>query len=138
MILYPDVGTYAPAQMHMAGGFQLGAGGATVLRDGTKVTSAQKMFTVTRVSAGLYTVTFIAGFPIPALPFIQLTLAQAAAPATPGKVHEVKNSWNQSTRSFQLQVQTVGTTPAASDLDAGDRVTFLLHGSINSAGQDPA
>lgn len=137
MILYPDLGSYSPGQMHMLGGFQLGAT-PTVLRDGTRVASASKMFTVTRVSAGLYTVTFNDKFPIPARPFIQLTLQQAAAPVTPGRVHEVKASWSQSTRSFQIQCQTVGTTPAASDLDATDRVNFRVEGAISSAGEDPA
>ncbi len=138
MILYPTLGTYSPGQMAMCGGFQLGAAGATVLRDGTKVSSAQKMFTVTRVSAGLYTVTFTAGFPIPERPFVQLTLQQAAAPTVAGKAHEVKSSWSQTTRSFQIQIQSVGTTPAASDLDAGDRVNFRIEGAISSVGTDPA
>jgi len=139
MILYPLIGSYSPGQMVMAGGFQLnGSSAPTVLRDGTKVSSAQKMFTVSRVSAGLYTVTFIAGFPLPGLPFIDAKLSQAAAPTTPCKIHEVKGSWNASTRSFQVQIQTVGTTPAASDADAGDRVTFVVLGAVDSVGVDPA
>lgn len=139
MILYPTRGSYSPQQVVMTGGFQLnGASAPTVLRDGTKVSSAQKMFTVTRVSAGLYTVTFIAGFPLPQLPFVQLTLEQAAAPTVPGKVHLVKGSWNPSTRVFQIQFQSVGTTPAASDLDAADRVHFEIRGAIESVGVDPA
>lgn len=137
MILYPVIGAMAPAQFLMEGSFQLG-NPPTVLRDGTKVSSSQKMFTVTRVSAGLYTVAFITGFPVPARPFIYLTLEQAAAPVAPVKAHVVKASWSQSTRSFQIQVQTVGTTPAASDGDAGDRVSFLVIGGRNSSAEDPA
>jgi hypothetical protein len=139
MIQYPLHGSYSPGLMVMNGGFQLnGASAPTVLRDGTKVSSAQKMFTVARVSAGLYTVTFNTQFPLPGLPFLHASLEQAAAPTADCTVHVVKNSWSLATRSFQVQVQTVGTTPAASDADAGDRVTFLMIGAIESPGVDPA
>lgn len=138
MILEPLKGTYSHGLIVLPGGFQLGASNS-VLRDGTNVSTASgKQFTVTKVSAGLYTVQFIAGFPIPERPFVFPSIHQAAAPTTPCKVHYVKGSWSQSTRSFQVQVMTVGTTPAASDGDAGDRIDFLVIGSILSVGTDPA
>ena len=132
-------GAYSVGQVLVLGGWQLnGASAPTVLRDGSKVSSAQKKFSVSRNSAGLYTVTFTSGYPLPALPFIDPKLEQAAAPSAPCKIHYVKNSWSTTTRSFQVQIQTVGTTPAASDADAGDRVTFWMYGSLMSAGTDPA
>lgn len=139
MIHYPLRGSYSPAQSVMMGAFKtVTSGNPTVLRDGTKVSATQKMFSVTRVSAGLYTVTFTSGYPLPALPFIYATLHQAAAPTADAVLHVVRDSWNTSTRSFQLQIQTNGTTPAASDGDAGDVVSFLIVGALESVGQDPA
>ena len=136
---YPLRGVYSPGQVMVVGGFQLnGASAPTVFRDGTKVSSAQKKFSVSRVSAGLYTVTFTGGYPLPTLPFIHPSLEQAAAPTADAYAFLVKGSWSTSTRSFQVQLQTVGTTPAATDADAGDRVTFLFLGSTSSAGTDPA
>src|SRR5574338_796291 len=118
MILYPLHGSYSPSQSVMIGAFKtVTSGNPTVLRDGTKVSASQKMFSVTRASAGLYTVTFAAGFPLPQLPFIYATLHQAAAPTADAVLHVVRDSWNVSTRSFQVQIQTNGTTPAASDGD---------------------
>lgn len=139
MIPYPLRGSYSPAQTVMVGAFKtVSSGNPTVVRDGTKVSVSQKMFTVARPSAGLYTVTFIAGFPLPALPFIYATLHQAAAPTNDAVLHVVRDSWNTATRSFQVQIQTNGTTPAATDGDVGDVVSFMLVGAIESVGQDPA
>ena len=121
----------------LVGGFQLnGASAPTVLRDGSKVASASKKFTVVRNSAGNFTVTFTSGYPLPALPFIHVMLEQAAAPTADAYAFVVKSTWSQSTRSFQIQVQTLAG--AASDGDAGDRLTFLIVGSLISAGVDPA
>jgi hypothetical protein len=139
MIQYPLHGSYSPSQLVMVGAFKtVTSGNPTVLRDGTKVSASQKMFSVTRNSAGLYTVTFASGFPLPRLPFIYATLHQAAAPTNDAVLHVVRDSWNTSTRSFQVQIQTNGTTPAATDGDAGDVVSFMLVGAIDSVGVDPA
>lgn len=139
MIKYPLHGSYSPSLNIMVGGFQLnGSSAPTVLRDGTKVSSSQKMFTVSRVSAGLYTVTFNSGFPLPGLPFLDAKIEQVAAPVAPCKAHVVVGSWSLSTRSFQIQVLTNAGTPAASDGDAGDRLTFVMLGAIDSPGVDPA
>jgi hypothetical protein len=138
MIQYPLHGSYSPSQLVMVGSFDLvSSGNPTVLRDGTKVASAKKMFTVTRVSAGLYEVAFNAGFPIPARPFILATIEQAADPTEEAQVHVVKSSYSQSARTFRLQVKN-STTAAASDGDSGDRVNFMLIGAIDSVGTDPA
>lgn len=138
MIHYPLRGSYSPAQLTMNGSFQLnGASAPTVLRDGTKVSSSQKMFTVTRTSQGLYTVTFISGFPLPGLPFLFATIEQGATPTAAAYAYIVKGSWNTATRSFQIQLKTVAAA-ANTDADAGDRVTFEIKGAIESVGVDPA
>lgn len=133
------LGTYAQQQMYQPLGFQLGASNS-VLRDGTNVTTASgKMFTVTRVSAGLYTIGLLAARGAwPTLPFILPVVEQAAAPTVPISVHYVKGSYSASARTFQVQVMTIGTTPAASDGDATDRVTIFFLGGIGSTGVDPA
>lgn len=133
------LGSYGHGLMIQPVGFQLnGAGAPTILRDGTNVSTASgKMFSVARVSAGLFTITLDQKTPWPELPFIIPQLEQAAAPATPCKVRYVKGSYSKATRSFQVQVQTI-TTPTASDGDAADRCTILIMGGIASPGTDPA
>lgn len=136
-----ELGSYAQQQMLQPLGFQLnGAGAPTVLRDGTNISTASgKLFTVSRVSAGLYTVTLS---PLtrawPVLPFVVPHIEQAAAPTAVCQVKYVKGSYSASAKTFQVQIQTVGTTPAASDGDAGDRVTILMMGGLGTSGIDPA
>lgn len=131
--------TYAHNQMEQPLGFQLnGAGAPTVLRDGTNVASAKKIFTVVRTSIGLYTVSLDNKSVWPVFPFIYAQLEQAAAPTAPCTAKYVVNSYNAVARTFQIQVQTIGTTPAASDADAGNRITCLIKGGTDSVGQDPA
>lgn len=138
MIQYPLHGSYSPSQLIMSGSFQLNGDQApSVLRDGTKVSSAQKMFTVSRASEGLYTVTFNDGYPIPERPFLHPSIEQATDAVTVCIVEVVKNSWSKSTRSFQLLVRDL-SDGTASDGNAGDRVTFLIIGAIDSVGVDPA
>lgn len=132
-----DMGTYAHQWMVQPLGFQLGASNS-VLRDGTNVASTGKMFTVTKVSTGLYTINLSTSTVWPTLPFILPVVEQAAAPTAPVTVHYVKGSYSKTARTFQVQVMTVGTTPAASDGDATDRVTILLSGGIGGPGIDPA
>jgi hypothetical protein len=133
------MGSYAHSLMQQPMGFQLnGAAAPTVFRDGTNVASAKKMVSITRVSAGLYTIQLDAKTPWPELPFIYPHIEQAAAPVAPCKVVYVKGSYSKATRSFQVQVLLVGATLTASDGDAGDRVTVLLMGSVASPGTDPA
>lgn len=140
MILEPERGTYSPGMMSMQGSFQLNTTNPpTVFRDGTNVASASKMFTVTRVSAGLYQVTFIAGFPLPALPFIAVKVAQGATPTNHAYATEVVGSWDPTTgnRKFRILIRKP-TDGSATDGDAGDRVTFFVRGSFIGPGIDPA
>lgn len=139
MILQPLIGSMSPGQMVMAGSFQLGASNS-VLRDGTKVANASKMFTVTKVSTGIYEVDFIAGFPLPQKPFIFTEIEQAAPATTPCNARVVKSTWDptKGNRKFRVCVESVGTTPAVSDGDAGDRVSFLVVGGFDGPSVDPA
>lgn len=139
MILYPLIGCYSPDQMVMVGSFQLGASNS-VLRDGTKAANANKQFTVTKMSTGLYEVDFIAGFPLPQKPFIFAQIEQAAPATTPCNVRVVKGTWDptKGNRKFRVCVETVGTTPAVSDGDATDRVSFFVIGGYDGPAVDPA
>lgn len=139
MVLQKELGGYSRSIIRLLGGFELG-NPPTVFRDGTNVASASKMFSVSHLGTGHYKVQFSTTdkYPIPKLPFILPHIEQAAEPVAPCTVHVVKGSWDQSARSFELQVLTVGTTPAVSDGDAGDRITFEVIGSIDSVGTDPA
>lgn len=136
--LEPVRGSYARYQMIQPLSWQVnGASAPTVLRDGTNVNTATgKMFSVTRVSAGLFTVTLTKA-PWPQRPFFYPTVEQGAAPTAAVRAHYVKNSWNATNRTFQVQVLT-SSTNTASDGDAGDRVSVLLMGGLSSPGVDPA
>src|SRR5690606_34968874 len=104
MIQYPLHGSYSPSQLVMVGAFKtVTTSNPTVLRDGTKVASGKKMFSVTRESTGLYTVKFASDLRVPQLPFILVSLHQAAAPTADAVAHVVRDSWNPSTKSFQIQ-----------------------------------
>jgi hypothetical protein len=115
----------------------------TIFRDG----HAFAIKSVTRVSAGLFEVTFDDGFPIPELPVFHVVKCTAAS-ATPTLVCEasvVEGTYSQSTRKFRIVVVKAGNTgsgvyvqPAVADPDAGSRINFLLIGSVNSAGTDIA
>lgn len=131
-------GSYARAQITQPLSFQLnGASAPTVLRDGTAVASATgKIFTVTRASAGLYTLTLERAV-WPERPFVHVALEQAAAPTAHCQAHYVRDSYSASTRSFQVAVRTCAAN-AASDADAGDRICVSISGGISSAGKDPA
>lgn len=135
-------GSHGFDQLLIPIGWQLnGASAPTVLRDGTYIASNEKMFTVVRTSIGLYTVSFAAdGAERPTLPFLFPHIAQGAPPTTPCQIKEVKNSWAYSNGvySFQVHIESVGTTPAASDGDVGDRVTVFIMGGLKSPGIDPA
>lgn len=138
MIQYPLHGSYSPSQLKMVGAFKtVTSGNPTVLRDGTKVASDKKMFTVVRESAGLYTVTFNDNVRVPVLPFIDADLHQAVTPTVKAKVHVVNDSWDASEKSFQVKILK-DSDASAVDGDAGDTVVFKIDGAIDSVGVDPA
>lgn len=138
-VLEPLWGSYSVGQLIQRGSFALGTP-PTVFRDGTSASQTHKLFSVTRVSTGLYTVAFVNGLIMPKLPDIWVDIEQNQPPTTPCTAAQVLGSWTYSAGvySFQVNVQTVGTTPAQSDGHAGDRVKFLVIGSITPPGIDPA
>lgn len=143
MKIVRELGNYSTGIVRTIGGFQLNSTGApTVLRDATNVASAKKRFSVVRTSIGLYTVTMkvtgvVDPYPVPKLPFIFPQIEQAAAPTANCTARYVKNSWSTSARTFQIAINLT-STGAASDGDAGDRVSFTMEGSILGPGVDPA
>lgn len=136
MKLEKELGSYSRWIQHEYLSFQTnGASAPTVIRDGK--TGLVK--SVTRVSAGLYTVALRTDRPTMKYqisPVVSLT--QINVPPTQGSdAYFVEGSWNQSAGTFQVQV-TNGTGTTNVDPDTGCRVAVRLVGSIRSVGTDPA
>lgn len=140
-----EEGTYINGRpVRLLGSFQTnGAGAVTIIRDGHSFAVAS----VARISAGLFEVTFDAGYPIPErCVFEHCWGTPLAAQTTIGKWDVVAASYNSSTRKVRFQFVKIGalaapTTLALSitaDADAGERVNFELIGSISSSGTDLA
>ena len=140
MVLYEDgLAAYSPGLKFLIGGFRLNGTTPDTLRDGTNAASSKKMFTVTHLGTGHYKVVFNDNVrPLPIHPVILPTIEQAAPATTKCTVHYVQGTWSASTRSFELEVETVGTTPAASDADVGNRIAFLIVGGYDGPAVDPA
>ncbi len=134
MRLQPDWGTYIPGLVTLEGSFRVnGTSDPDDIRDGhTNVISS-----VLLTSTGLFTVTFDSGFPIPEkLVSWNVNISQGVAPgAETSFAYLVVDSYSQVTRSFQIQI-TDGDTPAANDPVDNDCVSFMLRGSVTSAGTD--
>ena len=141
MILTTEKGGYVRGiPTRLSGSFRInGTSTPDTIRDG----NSKSVASVTRVSAGLFTVKFDAGFPVPErLVNWHVELSQAANPTVWSRAHMVIDSWSQSTRSFQVQVlkstAAGDTADAASDADDNDQVSWEIFGSISSVGTDPA
>lgn len=148
MILNGESGGYANGVVvRLCGSFKYTAAGNLVdtIRDGHSFCVSS----VTRVSAGLYELTFDAGFPIPE----RLITARAWVnqSAVVGKilvasvVESGTGAYSQSTRKFRIQTVIVGDValsayadPAAGDPDDQARIGFELVGAITSNGTDLA
>lgn len=113
-----------------------GVSSPTVIRDG----NSNYIKSITRVSAGLFTVTLEGdvSFPLPER-FIssRADIEQLAAATSTVNARIVRGSYSQATRSFQVLTR-LDTTAVATDPDTGDIVSFELIGAIDSAGTDPA
>lgn len=99
------------------------------------------VLSVTRVSAGLFTVALRTDRPsIVRHITIHADLHEINKPPTlAAHVTYVAGSWNQSAGTFQVQVTDFNnTTPAAVDPDTGSRIAVTLTGSISSVGTDAA
>lgn len=144
MILNRERGGYYLGQIvRLGGSFVInGTSDPVVIRDG----NSNAILSVTRASAGLFTVKFLGAdnatadqrFPIPSLPITwNIQLSQAAVPAQACEARLVKNSWSQSNRQFQIQCVDF-EVPSAVDPDNGDVIAFEFVGCIDSSGTDPA
>ncbi len=134
MRLQPDWGTYIPGLMTLEGSFRInGTSDPDDIRDGR----TNLILSVVRVSAGLFTVTYDTGFPIPEkLVSWHVNISQGVGPGVETSFAQlVVDSYSQVTRSFQIQI-TDGDTPAANDPVDNDMVSFMLRGSVTSAGTD--
>lgn len=112
-----------------------GATTPDTLRDG----KAGYIQTIARTSAGLFTVTLK---PLPLLPK-QLTYANAgiSMSATPTKFSRawiVRDTWNPTTRVFQVATASLDGTPAVEDPDDNDIVRVILQGPASNSFKDPA
>ncbi len=139
MVINEEKGGYARGQVvRLHGSFRIdGTDDPDVIRDG----NSSCVSAVERGSAGLFTVTFDEGFPIPeTLVSWKVSMARAAAPTQEiSECHLVVDTYSQSTRSFQIATcDGVDGSNAAVDPDDNDMISFELVGSISSVGTDPA
>lgn len=113
------------------------------IRDG----ASKCIESVTRVSAGLYEITFAKGVQLPTRLITSVVWVNSGAIPTKimqGQVDE--STYNTTTRKMRIQLVQVGSTaagayvqPAAADPDNLSRINFELVGSISGfAGTDPA
>jgi hypothetical protein len=136
MILNREKGGYLMgAVVRLCGSFVVdGTDDPSVIRDG----NSNCIESVEYVSAGLFTVTFLGGFPLPTkLVRASCDVMQSVAPSAFVKPHIVLDSYSAVTRSFQIQCFDFAT-PSATNPDDGDWVSFELVGAIDSAGTDAA
>lgn len=115
------------------------------IRDGRSGIFTNPGGSIVRNSAGLFTITLSSKCPAPQIELTGFVSIEHAAgvPATFLQGWIVKDSWNASTRSFQIQllqlpVGAAYVQPAVADPAANDRVVIEFTGTITDAGQDPA
>lgn len=137
MVLTQEKGGYARGQVvRLHGSFRIdGTNDPDEIRDGNSSCVAS----VVRESAGLFTVTFDAGFPLPEkLVSGGCKLWRAAVPTQEiSECNLVVDSYSQSTRSFQVAcVDGADGSNGAVDPDDNDMISFELVGSISSVGTD--
>lgn len=139
MVVTEEKGGYARGQVvRLHGSFRInGTSNPDAVRDG----NSDCIASVVRNSAGLFTVTFDAGFPLPErLVSGRVSIFRAAVPTQiVTECHLVVDSYSMVTRAFQIAcVDGADGTNAAVDPDDNDMISFELVGSISSVGTDPA
>lgn len=93
--------------------------------------------TVTRVSQGLFEITFKPGFPIPQqVTFSVAHLGQAAAPTNHARAHMVRDTYDPVARTVRVATTRLGT-PAVNDPDDNDVVDFTIVGPAINNFKDP-
>jgi hypothetical protein len=144
MIIYKDLGSYSRYVVREVCSFRLNGTTPDKIRDG----NSRLVKSVTRVSAGLYSVVLDAQRPVPLSASsvakhicVNVSLAQSATPTNRCNAWYVKDSYTLSgagssrVATLQVQVQLYNAA-TASDADVGDRVSIELIASINSTGYD--
>jgi hypothetical protein len=101
------------------------------------------VLSVTRVSAGLYTIALRTDRPSPVRHIVQHvsvnSAANTAATQAVSGARYVDGSWSQTAGTFQVLVTDCNnTTPAAVDPDSHARISITLTSSISSVGTDAA
>lgn len=144
MIIYKDLGSYSRYVVRETLSFRLNGSTPDKIRDG----NSRLVKSVTRVSAGLYSIVLDAQRPVPLSASnvakhicVNVSLAQAASPTNRATAWYVKDSYTLSgsggSRIATLQVQVQAYNAATnSDGDVGDRISVELIASINSTGYD--
>jgi hypothetical protein len=115
------------------------------IRDGRSGIFTTGGASIVRNSAGLFTITLSNKCPAPKIEMTGWVTVEHAAGVPPIFLQGwiVKDSWNASTRSFQIQllqlpVGAAYVQPAVADPTANDRVVIEFTGTISDAGKDPA
>lgn len=129
-----DETQYARRVLILRGRFRInGTSNPDEIRDG----KAGIILSVTRVSAGLFEVTFKPGFPIPAQATYSIAhLAQAAAPTNHAVARMVRDTYDPSARTVRIGVSRI-TGPAINDPDDNDVVDFQIVGPAINNFKDP-
>lgn len=128
--------------LELLGSFQTnGSGAPTIFRDGHALITS-----VTRVSTGLFEVTFDSQTMVPELPVIMMAWVNAAAspPTICPDAFVIDSTWDKVNKKFRITTVTNGSiggaavAPSVADPDSGARIGFRIVGSVNSAGTDLA
>lgn len=134
MRYFEESNSYVPQEAHLVGSFRINL--ATTpddLRDG----NSNMLLSVTRVSAGLFTVTFDPTCrPIPEKDVsIDAWLMPIDVTPVAIVVGALADSWNPTTKSFQI-ICSAAATGVATDPEDNSRICFEVLGSISPVGKD--
>lgn len=120
-----DVEQHAKTVVELALAFRVN--GVTT-PDGLRDGKASIILSVARTSQGLFTVTLKPGFRIPTqLTFAIANVSQAAAPTADVDAYVVRDTYNPTTRVFQVATRIVNTG-VVNDPDDNDIVNVYLRG----------
>ena len=138
MILQRELGSYGKYVVHEYISFRTNTTSAPdQIRDG----NSGLVLSVTRVSAGLFTIAMRTDRPSPKrhmVEHVNLAFPANTAPTQTAIAGYVDGSWNQVAGTFQVLVTSAVASSAAVDPDAHARISITLVGSINGVGTDPA
>lgn len=138
MKLEKELGSYGKWVIHEYVSFRTNTTSAPdQIRDG----KTGLVLSVTRVSAGLFTIALRTDRPSPVrhmVEHVNLAFPANTAPTQTAIAGYVDGSWNQAAGTFQVLVTSAVASSAAVDPDAHARISITLTGSISSVGTDAA